>query len=270
MEKLYSIQTSNKVFETQGSRPVLITCNDLNDYVCKYNMGNGPAIRLAFEYIAASFLKIWGLKVPDFALVDIRREHIPSDFKIKGYYFDNTCFGSKYSRGYADLHNLTDSIAPQKRKSYINRKDLYYIALFDIWLANEDRNHNNYNLLIDINNQLNFIPIDHETIFNSRVMNNPIYALTYDESLVSTPLMQKMFGLNDVKKLDIEEIQSNFYSFVNQCQGNLVNILSQLPADWKINKNELQTKMINEIFNETWLNNSFKLLLFFLQINSNS
>lgn len=270
MEKLHSIQTSDRVFDTRGSRPVLITCNDMNNYVCKYNMGNGTAMRLACEYIAASFLKIWGLNVPDFALVDVKREHIPSDFNIRGSYFDITCFGSKYSRDFADLNNFTDTVAPRIRKSYINRQELYYISLFDIWLANEDRNNNNYNLLIDINNQRNFIPIDHESIFNSRVMYNPICELTYDDSLISSQLMQKMFGLKDLKKLDKEEIKSNFYSFVNQCQGNLVSIVSQLPNDWKINKKELETKMINEIFNETWLNNSFKLLLFFLQINSNS
>jgi hypothetical protein len=30
MEKLYSIQTSDKVFYTEGCHPVLITCNDIN------------------------------------------------------------------------------------------------------------------------------------------------------------------------------------------------------------------------------------------------
>src|ERR1035437_1425007 len=161
MEKLYSIQTSDKPFGTLGSRRILITCNDFNSYVCKYNLGNGPAIRLACEFIAASFLKIWNLNVPDFALVNVSRDHIPSEFNIKDYYFDVTCVGSKFSSGYADLHNLTDLIDPQKRKLYPKRKDLYYISLFDIWLGNDDRNHNNYNLMIDTNNQRNFIPIDH-------------------------------------------------------------------------------------------------------------
>ena len=32
---------------------------------------------------------------------------------------------------------------------------------------------------------------------------------------------------------------------------------------------ELETKMIDEIFNENWLKNSFELLLSFLQYNSN-
>jgi hypothetical protein len=231
MNNLYSIQTSVKVFETGGSRPVLITCNDMNDYVCKYNIGPGAATRLACEFISASFLKIWGIKVPDFALVNISREHIPSNFNIHGYYFDTTCFGSKYLKGVEDVNNFTDAIKTSHRKSFLNRRDLYYIALFDIWLANEDRHHNNYNLLIDYNNQRDFIPIDHEAIFNSRVFNNPICELTYEDSLISSPLMLKIFGKKSISKKEIEEIRNNFHSFVNQCQQNLVTILSQLPVD---------------------------------------
>ena len=178
MKKLYSIQTSDKVFETGGSRPVLITCDDMNAYVCKYISSTNSGLKLAYEYIAASFLKLWGLNVPDFALVNISRDHIPTDWNLRNPNFNITCFGSKYSRDYADLNNFVDAIEPNKRKSYTNRNDLFLISLFDIWLANEDRTHINYNLLVDINNKRNFIPIDHDNIFNSRSASNSICELT--------------------------------------------------------------------------------------------
>lgn len=269
MDKLYSIQTSDKVFETGGSRPILVTCNDMNAYVCKYISSSNSVIKLAYEFIAASFLKLWELKVPDFALVTISRDHIPPHFDLRNPNFNITCFGSKYSRDYADMNNFVDLIDPKQRKSYPSRNDLFYISLFDIWLANEDRTHNNYNLLVDINNQRNFIPIDHDNIFNSRSAGNMIYELTYEDSLVYTPLFRKMFSKKEIIQSDKEEIETYFYTFVNHCLENLVYVISQLPDDWKINKKELETKMIDEIFNEAWLKKSFKLLLSFLQYNSN-
>jgi hypothetical protein len=268
MEKLYSIQTSDRFFDTSG-RPVLITCNDMYDYVCKYNYGNGSALRLACEFISASFLKIWRLNVPDFALVSVSREHIPSEFKISSYYFDTTCFGSKYSRSFIDLNNFADSIPSNLRKFYSKREDLYYISLFDIWLANEDRNYNNYNLLIDIKSERNFIPIDHEGILNTRIISMPIYDISYEESLISTPLMQSIFSMADFTNAFREELCDNFHTSVKLCEDSLSTILNQLPDDWNINKKQLETKLLSEIFVDSWLSNSFKLLLSFLQRNSN-
>jgi len=270
MQNLYSIQTADKMFYTGGSRPVLLTCNDMNSYVCKYNTGNGAALRLMCEYISAIFLKLWGLNVPDFASVSVKREHIPSEYHINGYYFDTTCFGLQYSRTFAEVIDFTANISYQQRKAFPNRKDLLYLALFDIWLANEDRNQNNYNLLIDIENQRNFIPIDHEAIFNTRNMKIPICELTYEDSIISSPLFMNLFSNNDFNKPTLKEIQDNFLTKVKHCKENTVELIEQLPPDWNINKMELETKLRNEIFDDNWLISSFNLFLEFLQRNINT
>ncbi len=269
MQKLYSIQTSNRLFETGGSRPVLLTCNDMNDYVCKYNTGIGPALRLMCEYIGASYLKLWGLNVPDFALVSVNRDHIPSEYNINGYYFDTTCFGLKFFRDFVDVSDFTANISHQQRKAFPNRNDLLYIALFDIWLANEDRNPNNYNLLIDIENQRNFIPIDHETLLNSRTLNQPLVELTYEDSIISSPLFLNLFGSGDFKKPLIEELREGFYNNVKNCRKKTANILKKIPIDWNIDKKELENKLISELFVKNWLDSSFNLFLEFLQRNLN-
>jgi len=242
----------------------------MNSYVCKYNIGHGAAVRLMCEYIGATFLKLWGLNVPDFASVSVKREHIPSEYHINGYYFDTTCFGLQYSRSFAEVIDFTANISYQQRKAFPNRKDLLYLALFDIWLANEDRNQNNYNLLIDIENQRNFIPIDHEAIFNMRNMKIPICELTYEDSVISSPLFMNLFSNNDFNKSALKEIQDNFYIKVKHCNENTVELIEQLPPDWNINKLELETKLKNEIFDDNWLITSFNLFLEFLQRNINT
>lgn len=270
MQHLYSIQTADKVFETGGSRPVLVTCNDMNSYVCKYTTGPGAAIRLMCEYIGASFLKLWGLNVPDFATVLVNRVHIPPDFQINGYYFDTTCFGLHYSRTFSEVINFSTPLTSQQRKAFPNRRDLLYIALFDIWLANEDRNQGNYNLLIDVENERNFIPIDHETIFNTRNIKIPICALNYEDSIISSPLFAHLFSTNDLNKSVLNEIQDNFHSKVEHCIRNYVNVLEQFPKDWNINQMEIETKLKDEIFVDSWLISSFNLFLEFLQHTINT
>lgn len=269
MQRLYTIQTADRVFETGGSRPVLLSCNDMNSYVCKYNTGKGSALKLMCEFIGASFLKTWELQVPDFALVSVKREHIPSEYQINGYYFDTSCFGSKYSRSFAEVIDFTANISSVQRKIYPNRKELIYIALFDIWLANEDRNHNNYNLLVDTENQRNFIPIDHETIFNTCNLNIPICELTYEDSIISSPLFKKLFTDNELGKNSLEEVKENFFIKVQRCKLRVNEIIDQLPSDWNININVLETKLINEILDNNWIEGSFKLFLEFLQRNNN-
>lgn len=270
MQHLYSIQTSDRIFETGGSRPVLLTCNDMNSYVCKYNTGNGAAVRLMCEYIGASFLKLWGLNVPDFASVSVNRDHIPSDYHINEYYFDTACFGLQYTRTFAEVIDFTANISYQQRKAFPNRRDLLDIALFDIWLANEDRNQDNYNLLIDIENQRNFIPIDHEAIFNTRNIKSPIYELTYEDSIISSPLFMNLFSNNDFNQTAMKEIKDNFQAKVKLCIDNYVILIEPIPPDWNINKLELETKLKNEIFDDNWLLRSFNLFLEFLQRNINT
>ena len=79
MQHLRSIQTADIYFDT-NRRPVLITCDDMESYVCKYHTGSGNSMSLFCEYLASAFLKIWGLHTPDSAFVRINREHIPSSW----------------------------------------------------------------------------------------------------------------------------------------------------------------------------------------------
>lgn len=269
MQSLYSIQTADRIFDTNGCRPILLTCNDMDSYVCKYNTGYSVALRLMCEFIAASFLKIWELNVPDFALITVQREHIPSDYNLNSNYFDFTCFGSKYCRNYAEITNFNANISYQQRRAIPNRRELLCIALFDLWLANEDRNHNNYNLLVDIENQRVFVPIDHEKIFNTRNISIPICELTYQDSIISSPFFLKLFSDKDLDRDSLDDIREYFFSKVQLCGKNAIEIIELLPLDWNIDKKALESKLINEIFVDEWLVSSFNLFLSFLQQNNN-
>ena len=70
MKRLKSIQSIIKKYDTQGSSPVLIMANDLNQWVCKYRDVN----QLFNELLAYQFAKIWQINIPEGAFIEIDYE----------------------------------------------------------------------------------------------------------------------------------------------------------------------------------------------------
>ena len=66
MKVLYTIEEVHRIFNTAGSSPLLVTCDDFNDWVCKYD--RFPKY-LFNELIASEFAKIWNINTPETALI---------------------------------------------------------------------------------------------------------------------------------------------------------------------------------------------------------
>jgi hypothetical protein len=187
---LSSITTASKVFQT-GKQPILITCNDMNDYVCKHKHKSIYCNSLFNEYIASCFLKLWSMPIPEFAFIHVKNEHI-NEFAIENglepFSFQGTCFGSYYMQNAGDLNSLYHLI-DKKVLQKIDKMIFLKIVLFDIWMANEDRTHNNPNILVAFNkNNWVFQPIDHEYCFNSNSCRD-LVQLTQDDSILSLEII---------------------------------------------------------------------------------
>ena len=86
MQILQTIEEVHRVFNTSGSSPLLVTCDDFRDWVCKYD--RAPK-NLFNELLAAKFAKIWGINIPEVALINVKKEHVPfSKFSIQPKLFD--------------------------------------------------------------------------------------------------------------------------------------------------------------------------------------
>ena len=246
---LSTVQTAQKLYETQD-RPLLVMCSDLNRYVCKHSGGNN-GLNLFCEYIAASFLKIWELQVPDYSFIKVNYEHVKG-FDLPKHFFERTCFGSKYSKYYQELNHFTENPDIKKQQGYVdNRDDLLKIALFDLWLANEDRNFNNLNLLIDVNSNYSYVPIDHGAILNSKEFNNKIYLLSENESLVNTEIVSKLFPKFEYPKDFVVQFEEYFYICTAKCKQSYNDIVKSVPTDWDI-KPKVYDKISEEIFSPEW------------------
>lgn len=136
-----------------------------------------------------------------------------------------------------------------------NKNDLLKIALFDIWLSNEDRTTNNYNLLLQAvkgGYSILYI-IDNTEIFNSSMAySQSLEQIAQCDSILNSDLSTLVFKNNSEIVREVDVLLKEFPIFTKSCQNNLKSILSQVPEKWHINLQSYETK-INTIFTEDWL-----------------
>jgi len=152
------------VIETSG-RPLMVEASDLKTYLCKHTKERQANV-LFNEFIATSFLQLWGFTLPEMVFLKIKKEHITDEI-LSGWIqysnFGKTCLGFEYLQFAQTLTEMDLGIQSNTtaRQKLINKNDLLRIILFDIWLANEDRSPNNFNLLLNPESQgYRIIPID--------------------------------------------------------------------------------------------------------------
>jgi len=241
------------IFNT-NTKPVLVHCNDLNHYVCKYSRGSVSASRLFREYIAASFLKLWGLSVPDFAFVYIKSNHLPNHQWLSGANLEMPCFGSLHDRNYKEIDQFFFEMTEHQRRRFSNKEEFLAIAFFDIWIGNDDRNYNNFNLLYSSNEADNhFVPFDHECCFNTGNLDKGLYTLSFEDSLLSTPLLTRLFTVSKlIDKSFIENLRTRWYLCTESCRKKIKYILKRIPSEWLIDTSKELDDLNKYLLTEVW------------------
>lgn len=265
---LHSIEKVEIYFET-GCTPLLVHCTDLNFYVCKYNTGNSTANTLCREFIAAAFLKLWALQVPDFSFITIKPHHKP-DFP-HNVNSDQPCFGSRFNNEYKEIDAFLQEMSLSQKQKFM-KEDYLTIAFFDLWVGNDDRYHRNFNLMLKaIDNEYYFVPIDHNAVFHNGNESRENYVLSYEETLLSSPLMHSLFKIKDLtKNYDIASLLDKWYLYIQSCKLALTDVLSQMPVEWQVDNTEENNNLVQFLFKESWFTECKNTFIEYLQRTVNS
>lgn len=257
MNLLHTIEEVHKVFDTNGSSPLLVTCDDFRDWVCKYD--RFPKY-LFNELVASEFAKIWQINTPETCFIKVRKEHIPLDKypKLQLNWFEKECFGSLYLESSKEIDRTMIGMFEEKsfRDKISNKEDFLRIALFDIWVANEDRNHHNFNLLLYVSPKKSnfFYAIDHVNIFNTSFLEYGITELTEDDSIIKTDLAKLLFGKDKNLIVIVDNMIESFYLCIEECKNKLDEILSLVPKSWNIDTEQIRERIMNNLFADEWTN----------------
>ena len=255
------------VYQT-GNTPMRVHCNNFEDYVCKYNPNYSSADLLAREYLAASLLNIWELSPPVFDLIFIKREHLTPGLPIGAINYECPCFGSKFNREYREL----DAFISQTTKSkFSHPQDFLKIAFFDIWVSNEDRHPGNYNLLIAVeDDKFVFKPIDHGASFHTGNQGRENYTLSYEESLLSSPLVKRLFNKSLLKNEgNLEVLRDTWYLCHVECGRRKEGLIANMPEEWLIPKVQLKDEIEKFMFSDEWFSECWDTFIEYLNITLN-
>ncbi len=255
MQIIKTIEQTDHIIET-GNRPVVVMCEDFNDWVCKYDYSTK---NLFNEVVASRFANIWQISTPEIALIKVKPEHISERLisTIQPYMIEKECFGSLYLKdsNYLDLTTIPLFSEKTFTNRIINKYDFLKIALFDIWLSNDDRNYNNFNMLLKFlpGNYVEFVAIDHGAIFNTNNLHLGLYIISEDETIINTDISKKLFAGNKQLIENVDKLIGNFYLCVAECKSNVEEILLEIPDSWNIDIIEYKRLMSNQLFSREWL-----------------
>ena len=213
------------------------------------------------ELLGWAFLKEWGIPVPDACLVNIKRSDISNDASREGArfsFFERPAIGSFYFQYAREVDNSLTALGANLGdvRKIQNRVDLLKIALFDLWMANEDRNGNNYNLLLVPEQAGKFFihAIDQSACFNSgNVGHYPLSPLTEEDSVLSTDVCRLLYANSTALKRDGEIVLSSFRQKVALCEKAMPKILNFAPPLWGIDTLGRQKWLTQNLFNKVWL-----------------
>lgn len=262
-----SLYRSERMFTT-GDNPILVTCSDMSDWVCKHGRMY-PSV-LFNEVIGSTFAELWDLKTPQISFVNVLTEHLPNEYLnvVQPAFFNKPCFGSLFiEESQVVDKTLLPSFRNQSfRNKIINKTDLLKIALFDIWLGNEDRHHGNSNLLLDqaLTNEYYFKAFDHGAIFNSNALVYGIQLISDNESIICSELTQILFRKGKTLTKNVDNVVKDFYLCTLKCEAQLSSILIDIPVQWGLNLQSLEILIRNNLFTENWKNdceNHFRALI---------
>lgn len=251
LKMLHSIQNIEKIFDT-GDKPVLVECSDLNAYVCKHNNGRTPAMKLFVEWISHGLLSGFQVPLASRELVQIKQEHVIGTANCQPVFFKNMpLFATRFLEEALEWSqfNLKD------QKLITNKNDLIKIAIFDLWMGNEDRSFNNFNLLTHSTEKgLEIVPIDHGACLNSLMFSDQrkLHGISYNESLIDTDEFRILVKpiLKNLK--DADDFINSLYVCMPESKKIYDEQVLAIPKEWNIPKSFID-ELRENLFHKEWL-----------------
>jgi len=227
---------------TKGNSPLLVRCDDSKNYYAKTSTSRVPRIELINEIICSYFLKLWGLNVPNIALIKIDKIVVDSYIsevgslskKYNSFSFDDYFVGFEEITPATELEKYIQILSSKHEWKKFN--------LFDAWVCNKDRKPDNPNILISGNSNFDFVPIDNAASFgyctSYKSLNKSMMHLEEKKSILSIPILRSITKF--VLKKELETLNQDVLLSISECLNRMDEIFNQVPSSWGFSKKERQ------------------------------
>ena len=230
-----------------GEEPVLVMCSDVNVYVCKYMRSSAAAYKLACELIGARMAEAWQLNTPKIVLVRIKPSHWAGI--SQSHSLSAPSIGSQWLDGVVDITPSTYAKVPATADML---EQLMQIALFDFWIANEDRNANNANLMYDVVRS-RLVSIDYGCILNTATFEYPLSQLTSTDTILWSDLFRHLAQSQQEATIQAiaDRLKVVFRESIQRAYVQVNLIVEEMPTEWNIPQCIVKEKLL-QLFDERW------------------
>lgn len=224
-------------YKTHGHSPYLVLSEDYEKYVLKAPSNKFDKDSIIKEFLCSFFLKIWGINVPECAILSFEESFRASSSELSTapFSYSKIYFGSKFIDNAIDLQHFITFEQKRDFKKILNPDLFLLLIIFDIWVENDDRKPSNNNLLMVPNGDDNLIiPIDHAYTFSSLSfgdLKKDFVSYSANESIRYSNL-----GITIVKQLNITNkelasLKERFYICVEKTWNHFDFICEKIPHE---------------------------------------
>ena len=232
-----SIKIIHSQYETAGHSPLKVLDVDYNPYVLKFPKNSYDKASIIKEFICSQLLKCWSIPSPDIAALsvpgDLLRECDFITIREKRLIGDGICFGSQLITDTIELNDFLVAKNATAKKKILNPEDILKIALFDIWVENDDRKPSNNNIILDVYNKgLMLYPIDHAYTFSSLEFSELTYTsacFSDNDSILYSPLANSIVKKTAFKADFRTKLEEMFYLCIENAKLFFTKIVSNIP-----------------------------------------
>lgn len=226
-----------------GDRPIKVIGEDEKIYLIKHNISGHLQSNLIREWICYQLYTHLGIAIPKAGLLFFNPMFFSDELKaLTGRFNEQVVFGSEW----IEARDIKDELyEPSSIKSdrLINPEELARFLVMDLWLKNNDRTHNNLNLIVS---QRKVYAIDHAATFDQQRFDKLADPVIKDyfvepgeigELLVNTHYFDYYFvEYHD----EFEKVGLELCDKILQIENTLINkkILHSLPSSWNLTSSE--------------------------------
>ena len=202
--------------------------------------------------MGAIFAEAWKISTPPFALVQIMPVHWASIMVSHN--------SSAPAIGFRKIDGVIDITPTSFRQVVANADTLYQllkIALFDFWVANEDRTYNNANLLYHIEDE-QLVSIDYGGILNNVTFDFPLSQLTETDSILGADVFVHIVKSVSCKQLTeaVKRLEKDYSQCISRSKRQSV-LLTGMPKEWAVPTTKIENK-VEELFSQKWINDTWE------------
>lgn len=234
----------SKQYTTDGHSPYLVLTDDFEQYVLKPPLNSNDKSAIVREFICNQLLNVWKIKTPIAASLCLSEFLLTSDFvqKNRALQLNSTFYGSYFEPNSIDLQKFFGAKSKVGQRKIENIADLLDIALFDIWVENDDRKPTNNNIILKpVNKFFRILPIDNALTFASMNFTslNPEYVSFSDnDSILYSPLGLSSIGLAKKNRDWASLAKEKFYVCTQEAERSFQQICDYLPTDYGLSSQE--------------------------------